>query len=208
MQDFKMSNTSLFMNAPSNQDILNALNDMVPKNESYQRVRLLIDTSSHITVEHTPIPTPDSSFGMLDEAALSDPCFNVTLDILPIQDPHQDPFIMHKTTFRDVYNTARERTACEWHPAQYQPFDVILYNNKQQVTETSIANIAIGFPENGKRVWKTPQVECGLLPGVFRSYLISTKQVQQDIITLDELKLAQQNGYPIICFNSVRKAYR
>jgi branched-subunit amino acid aminotransferase/4-amino-4-deoxychorismate lyase len=105
---------------------------------------------------------------MLEEAAPSDPTLNVILDTKPLQDPDQDPFIVHKTTFRDIYNAARERTACEWHPTQDQPFDVVLWNNKEQVTETSIANIAVRVPENGNLVWKTPKVECGMLNKRFK----------------------------------------
>ncbi|KAI8986975.1 hypothetical protein BDB01DRAFT_784160 [Pilobolus umbonatus] len=87
------------------------------------------------------------------------PTILVTLDT--IHTPHliQNPFIEHKTTQRDIYNQSRERTHCEWNSGETGnvPFDVILYNQYNQITETSIANIAIKYPQQ----WKTPHSDCG-----------------------------------------------
>ncbi|CAO3702118.1 unnamed protein product [Rhizopus stolonifer] len=107
-----------------------------------------------------------------------------------------------------MYNEARERTGCDWHATLDQPFDVILWNSKGQVTESSIANIAVKFQNDEKTIWKTPRVESGLLPGVFRSFLLLNQDIIQDDITIQELKQAHEEGRPIVCFNSVRKLYR
>ena len=73
-------------------------------------------------------------------------------------------------------------------------FDVLLYNEKNEITECSIANIAIECYDAEKDVkfWKTPKIECGLLGGVMRSYLIDNEKIIPGVITLDEITSAQQ----------------
>ncbi|KAI9495062.1 aminotransferase [Zychaea mexicana] len=109
--------------------------------------------------------------------------------------------MVHKTTLRNVYNDARTRAGCG-----QKTFDVVLWNKQRQITETSIANIAI--QTEGDR-WITPSLQCGLLPGVFRDKLFSSDEnIVEGVISVDDLINAQKSGYPIVCFNSVRKAYR
>jgi branched-subunit amino acid aminotransferase/4-amino-4-deoxychorismate lyase len=71
-----------------------------------------------------------------------------------------------------------------------------MWNQNKQITETSITNIAIRFNINdNQHVWKTPPVKCGLLPGVFRSYLLEHQQennLVEEIITVEDLKQAQK----------------
>lgn len=104
--------------------------------------------------------------------------------------------MLHKTTRRDVYDLSRKRTKCDWHATIDEPFDVIMWNQNRQISETSITNIAIRFNINdNQHVWKTPPVECGLLPGVFRSYLLEHQQennLVEEIITIEDLKQAQK----------------
>jgi branched-subunit amino acid aminotransferase/4-amino-4-deoxychorismate lyase len=41
-------------------------------------------------------------------------------------------------------------------------FDTLLFNEKNEITECSIFNIAVEFfEEDEKTVWKTPEVKCG-----------------------------------------------
>jgi para-aminobenzoate synthetase/4-amino-4-deoxychorismate lyase len=47
----------------------------------------------------------------------------------------------------------------------------------------------------------TPPVECGLLPGVFRAWLLASGQVRERRISLDELRAAQR----VWVVNSVRR---
>jgi para-aminobenzoate synthetase/4-amino-4-deoxychorismate lyase len=47
----------------------------------------------------------------------------------------------------------------------------------------------------------TPPVECGLLAGTFRQYLLDTNQLKERIIKKEELKKADK----IYLINSVRK---
>lgn len=157
------------------------------------QIRLLVDPDSNMHIEYTQLTEPEFSYMSLDEVTNTKPAWNVVLDTEPISKDPDDPFIVHKTTKRDVYNNARERTRCDWHATDDQPFDVILWNKHRHVTETSIANIAIRCVEGEKYRWKTPKLECGLLPGVFRAFLLLHNQdLVEDVITVDELKDAQK----------------
>jgi para-aminobenzoate synthetase/4-amino-4-deoxychorismate lyase len=99
------------------------------------------------------------------------------------------PFLYHKTTSRAAYDDARASCpGCD---------DVVLWNPRREVTESTIANIVIEL--GGERV--TPPVECGLLPGVFRARLLATAQIRERRITLDELRAAQR----VWVINSVRR---
>lgn len=156
-------------------------------------MRLLLHTNSEISIEYTPLAAPQFSFETLDEAAKGKPLVSVVLDTQPFDVPIDDPYVLHKTTKRDMYDTSRARTNCQWHSDNNEPFDVILWNPNQEITETSITNIAIQFTENGKRIWKTPSVSCGLLPGVFRAHLFEqSPDIVEDVVTINDLKNAQK----------------
>ncbi|CAB4475923.1 unnamed protein product [Rhizophagus irregularis] len=131
----------------------------------------------------------------------------ITTTILPSSNsPLQDIFLYHKTTHRNIYNDARIRVGIE---SNKDLFDVLLYNERNEITECSIANIAVEYYDDEKNIkyWKTPKIECGLLGGVMRSHLIENEEIIPGVITLSEIKLAQQQGRKIKCFNSVRKKY-
>lgn len=155
-------------------------------------MRLLVDTKSNVIVEHTQLPTPTSSHETLEEAAASMPHIGIVLDSESFNLATDDPFVTHKTTRRDMYNLSRERTNCDWHATAQQPFDVVLWNKNNEITETSITNIAIRFSIDGKFVWKTPKIECGALPGVFRSFLLQKGEMIEDVITVQDLIQANE----------------
>ncbi|KAI8072252.1 aminotransferase [Gilbertella persicaria] len=194
IDDFRQLDASLFPNAPSSQYILDQLEQKVSYNQGYQRVRLLIDTSSSVTVESTSLPTCSVFYHSLDQAAKANPSFSIILDIQPFDVSTDDPFILHKTTHRVVYEQARARTQCSYHPVDQEPFDVVLYNKQNQITETSIANLAIGYPSTNGYVYKTPPISCGLLSGVFRSFLIK-QGLQEQVMTVDDLIQAQEHSF-------------
>ena len=76
--------------------------------------------------------------------------------------PALSPWLRHKTTRREIYDeefrAAREKGL----------FDVLLRNDKGEVTEGCITNIVI----YADGVYKTPPLSCGLLPGVMRQLLL------------------------------------
>ena len=100
-----------------------------------------------------------------------------------------NPFLYHKTTNRVVYEQAL--AACPGYA------DVILWNEKGEVTESSIANIVVEL--DGKLY--TPPIPCGLLPGTYRAYLLEQGKVKERVIRKEDLS----NSPHIYLVNSVRK---
>ena len=100
----------------------------------------------------------------------------------------KNPFLYHKTTKRGVYEEARRDCAANT--------DVILINERDEITETTITNIAVF--RDGQ--WITPALSCGLLPGVLRAELLSRGEIVEGIIHPEDL----HSSDPIRCFNALR----
>ncbi|EIE91106.1 hypothetical protein RO3G_15817 [Rhizopus delemar RA 99-880] len=152
MQDFNSLDSTLFQKKITKQKIIDCLNCKVPNDGKYYRVRLLVDVDSNVHIEYTQLPNPSFSYESLEDAANSEPCCNIVLDKEPILEKPNNPFVIHKTTRRGMYDKSRERTSCDWHAALDKPFDVVLWNERGEITETSIANIAIRVCEDGKKI--------------------------------------------------------
>jgi para-aminobenzoate synthetase/4-amino-4-deoxychorismate lyase len=102
-----------------------------------------------------------------------------------------DRFLFHKTTNRQLYDDVY-RKACESDLA-----DIIFMNEKDQITEGTRNNIVI---KTDHRLI-TPPVDCGLLNGVYRQYLLETQtNMIEKAITIDDL----QNADAIYICNAVR----
>jgi len=102
-----------------------------------------------------------------------------------------NPFLYHKTTNRGVYEAAL--AGCPGYD------DVLLVNEKGEVTESTIANVIV---ELGGKLF-TPPARCGLLPGTFRAHLLAQGKVRERAITADQLK----QGSRVFLANSVRGVY-
>ena len=100
-----------------------------------------------------------------------------------------DPFLFHKTTHRAVYATAKA--------AAPHADDVLLWNERGEITEGCIYNVLVKV--DGE--WFTPPVDCGLLNGTYRQYLLDCGDIRERIILKDELANAEE----IVLINSVRK---
>jgi len=100
-----------------------------------------------------------------------------------------DEFLRHKTTRRAVYDRALAA-----HPKAQ---DVLLWNERHELTETCTANIVLQI--GGRRL--TPPVSSGLLPGVFRALLLDRGEIQEEILPLGALEQATA----IFLINSVRR---
>jgi para-aminobenzoate synthetase/4-amino-4-deoxychorismate lyase len=98
------------------------------------------------------------------------------IDGEPVDD--REPWVFHKTTRRGAY----ERRAAR-HPGADQ---VVLVNGRGEVTETTVANLAV---EVGGR-WCTPPIESGCLPGVLRGRLVAAGRLTERPITVAELQRA------------------
>ncbi|MEQ8841145.1 MAG: aminodeoxychorismate synthase component I [Acidimicrobiales bacterium] len=110
----------------------------------------------------------------------------LTLDSEPVRS--DDEFLRHKTTRRDRYEaaTARARKAD----------DVVLWNERGEVTETTVANLVVEL--GGEAV--TPPESSGLLPGTFRAELLANGRIREAVVTIDDLARAEA----IWAINSLR----
>jgi para-aminobenzoate synthetase/4-amino-4-deoxychorismate lyase len=98
----------------------------------------------------------------------------VALDDEPV-DP-SDLWLFHKTTRRAPYDRRRERRP--------DVDDVVLVNDRGEVTESTIANLAVRLDG----VWVTPPIDAGLLPGTYRTVLLREDGLIERPVTVDELR--------------------
>ena len=130
------------------------------------RVRLLVDRDGTPSADCTP-----------HSQEIKGP-WRVAFAREPVDDG--DPFLFNKTTRRVVYEHARAA-----HPSVD---DVILWNRRGEVTESTIANVVAEI--DGTRY--TPPIECGLLGGTLRAELLDAGTIHERVITRDELAAAQR----------------
>ena len=104
----------------------------------------------------------------------------------------RDVFLYHKTTRRFVYEDAVRM--CPGND------DVLLFNEVGHATETTVANIAVEMDG----VLCTPPVRCGLLPGTQRAWMLDHAQLQERILSIQEV-LSSPNVYLL---NSVRGIHK
>ena len=98
-------------------------------------------------------------------------------------------FLYHKTTHRRIYESlSAGRGDCD---------DVVLWNAQGQITETTIANLVLR--KDNRLV--TPPVACGLLAGVYREHLLESGQIEEAVLTVDDLRRATA----VFAVNSVRR---
>ena len=102
----------------------------------------------------------------------------VALDEEPV-DP-SDPWLFHKTTRREPYERRRERRP--------DMDDVVLVNDRGEVTESTIANLAVRL----EGVWVTPPIDAGLLPGTYRTLLLREGRLIERTVTVADLGGAEE----------------
>lgn len=129
-----------------------------------QRVRLTVSAEGQPTLECSALPEPAST------------PWRLTLARAPV-DP-ADPFLYFKTTRRALYTRVRHE--------QPDFDDVVLWNNRGEITESCIANVAI--QREGR--WITPPVSCGLLDGILREELLARGEIEEGLVTVDEFRAA------------------
>jgi para-aminobenzoate synthetase / 4-amino-4-deoxychorismate lyase len=139
------------------------------------KVRLLVARSGEISCEAAHL-----------EAA-SGAAARVSLATEPV-DP-SNRFLYHKTTNRRLYERARA--------GRPEADDVLLWNERGEVTESTIANLVVQVD----RDMLTPPVDSGLLPGVFRGWLLDQGLVREQVITREMLRQADR----LFLINSVRR---
>ena len=122
------------------------------------RVRVLLDASGHLTNELQHF-----------ELAKESQTLRICLAKQPVDST--DVFLFHKTTQRQVYESARKTfPRCD---------DVLLYNERGELTEFTIGNLVVELD----RQMLTPPISCGVLAGTFRAHLLATGQVLEKPIS-------------------------
>ena len=129
------------------------------------RVRLVLRAADRLEVETSPLDHPRTLSPL-----------RLCIDPEPVRST--DVLLFHKTTDRRRYD---ERTAR--HPGAD---DVILVNERGEVTETTRANVA-AYVDG---VWCTPPLDSGLLPGVGRARALAEGRLAERVITVEELQAA------------------
>jgi para-aminobenzoate synthetase/4-amino-4-deoxychorismate lyase len=144
-----------------------------------QRVRIFLDPAGQLTFDVTPF----------EPEANSKP-LKVRLANQPVDS--NDTFLFHKTTRRAIHEAAQaECEECD---------DVLLYNEADELTEFTIGNLVVEL--DGQLL--TPPIECGVLAGTFRAYIMETGQVVERTIRVDQLKDCTK----LFRVNSIRKWQR
>ncbi len=154
-----------------------------------RRLRLLVDWEGGVELEVEPLgepfcPTPREAIARSRRPGRG--ARRVVLDREPVDS--DDEFLFHKTTERSRYQQARERFP--------DHDDVVLWNQRREATETTIANLVIS--RNGELV--TPPVTSGVLPGTYRAALLHDGVIAEAVIGIDELAEADE----LFMVNSLR----
>lgn len=147
--------------------------------ESNCKVRVTLQKDGTLQYKHEPFPAPEKNQTV-----------TVALAKKPID--RTDRFLYHKTTNRTVYEQARA--------ARPKADDVLLYNEQEELTESTIANIIMEI----EGALYTPPLRCGLLPGTARAHLLATGQIKEKVLPVALL----EKGYPLYLVNSVRGRYQ
>ena len=110
-----------------------------------QRVRLLVSQTGKLDFQTLPFDLSQED-GLLKACLAGEPIDSRNI------------FLFHKTTRRDVYESARQGL---------DAFDdVLLYNEAGELTEFTIGNLVVEW--EAQQV--TPPIDCGVLSGTFRAH--------------------------------------
>jgi para-aminobenzoate synthetase/4-amino-4-deoxychorismate lyase len=140
---------------------------------SAQRVRITLARDGTLQLSHRDLPPAEAA------------PIPIQLATTPIQSTNR--WLFHKTSQRVVYEHAL---------AQVQTSDVILWNERDEITETSIGNLVLEV-DGGHY---TPSQDSGLLAGTLRVHLLTTGKIQERVLTRADLLRANR----VWRINSVR----
>jgi len=137
------------------------------------RVRLTLTKDGQVSTNVKALPSPKPFRVGLAESAIDS----------------TDWLLFHKTTERSFYDAQlAAKPNCD---------DLIFFNERNEVTESSIANVVAKL--NGRLY--TPPVSAGLLAGTFRDQLIADNEIEERTIRVKEIRDAEA----VFLINSVRK---
>lgn len=141
-----------------------------------RRVRLVLTSQGSMRTEWaplTPLPNP----------------YRISLAQTPIST--REYALYRKTTDRKVYDDAV--------PQDLEAHDVLLWNERGELTETRIANISLEI--DGKLY--TPPIMSGLLGGCYRAELLARGEIEERVLVREDLKRAKR----IVLINSLRRTW-
>ncbi|MDC7234494.1 MAG: aminodeoxychorismate synthase component I [Spirochaetales bacterium] len=175
----RLEHSAVYFDYPFKQaEIKDALDSMAAafsRNPVSRKVRLLLDKKGNLTLESAALPESGST-----------PPWTIKLAAEPVSPAN--PFLYHKTTAREVYQAHREKAS---------GFDdVLLWNTRGEITESSIANVVVVTGETHC----TPPVSSGLLAGTMRQKMLDQGLLTEKVIRKEDLPKAQR----IYLINSVR----
>jgi para-aminobenzoate synthetase / 4-amino-4-deoxychorismate lyase len=130
------------------------------------RVRLSLSRDGSMDADVSELP------------AAHDGPVRVALDVEPV-DPN-DVWLYHKTTRREPYDRRRRH--------RDDVDDVILVNDRGEVTESTVASLAVRI--DGR--WVTPPIDAGLLPGTYRAVLIQEGRLEERRVRVQDLLDAKE----------------
>ena len=141
----------------------------MPNNFQRARVRLLLDESGNVEIECRELETPQTPVKILLSKTRTD---------------SNNRFLYHKTTNRNLYDQELRSARTQGY------FDVIFRNERDEITEGTISNIFV--EKNGKLF--TPPLNCGLLPGTYRRYILGSAEwdAQEKVLTVEDLQSADR----------------
>ena len=137
------------------------------------KIRLLVSPAGDYTIESAAAPENTTP---------------VRLRLADRPVDSRDPFLRHKTTERRVYEAIRAAGGdCD---------DVILFNERGELTETTIYNLFLEIDSE----LLTPHTDSGLLPGTLRRELLEAGRAREARLNVGDLERATR----LFVSNSVR----
>lgn len=143
------------------------------------KIRLLADKNGKIEVSVSEVSPP--------------PGEPVPVTISAKKTRRNNILLRHKTTARELYD--RELSSCR----ACGFFEVLFFNDQDELTEGAISNVMI--EKDGS--FYTPPVKCGVLPGVYRRYLLESHELplSEKVLRREDLFSADR----VYVMNSVMK---
>jgi len=136
-----------------------------------RRIRLQLNADSTWRVESSPLGNPSDSLPVVPVVIIGSERVQST-----------DPLLAHKTTRRAMFDRARLALA-----DIEGGFDVLLFNERDELCEGAISNVFLML--DGQLV--TPDLACGLLPGVMRARVMIEKGAVERVLYEGDVRRAE-----------------
>lgn len=171
----RMAATASHFGYPWNRSLaVRALSELTAAHpQGVRRVRLLLHADGKLEVE---APAMNDVAGPVLAQLASRPLLEA-----------YGEFVRFKTTRRSHYDAFAPAPGV---------FDTLLWNDACELTEFTRGNVAVKL--DGR--WLTPPLSSGLLPGVERAMVISSRRVEESVVRVEDLSRAESIAF----FNSLR----